>query len=272
MIRFAIITVTFNAADCLEKTVQSVLSQTYDNIDYLIIDGGSKDGTQAIIEKYADCLAYWVSEPDRGIYDGMNKGIAYVQKLKEQDGIDRYVLMLNADDSFFESDTLQKMAAFLDSQKEKPEVVCGSWMIHPEHGAYLQHPGDLKQLSRHYVICHQATFVLGSVLAKHPFDLKYRLAGDFHQLSGLYLAGCRFLLCPEIVVCDMILNEGATERNWRRSVHEGFDVVREHGAYHFGEETWLVVRKRAVRLIKQCLPRRVSDAFFGWLARHYKAM
>lgn len=272
MIRFAIITVTYNAADCLEKTIESVLSQRYGGVDYLIIDGGSTDGTCDIIDRYRSRLAYTVSEKDRGIYDGMNKGITAIAEMHHRDSIDRYVLMLNADDTLYEPDTLQKVAAFIEAQTGQPEVVCGSWMIHPEHGAYLQHPGDLTQLPRRYVICHQATFVLGSLLARHPFDLKYRLAGDFHQLSGLYLAGCRFALCPDITVCDMILNEGATERNWRRSVHEGFDVVREHGLYRTGEETWLVVRKRTVRLIKQCLPRRVSDAFFGWLARHYKAM
>ena len=145
-------------------------------------------------------------------------------------------------------------------------------MIHPEHGTYLQSPGDLTQLPRRYVICHQATFVKGSVLASHPFDLKYRLAGDFDQLSQLYISGYRFAVYPDIVVSDMILNEGATERNWRASVREGFEVVKRNGQYRMGAESWLVFRKTIVRLIKRLLPRKVSDAFFGWLARHYKAM
>ena len=272
MIRFAIVTVSFNAADCLEKTIKSVLRQSYPAVDYLIIDGGSNDGTQEIIGRYADRLTYWVSERDRGIYDGMNKGIAKVNELIEKDGTERYVLMLNADDSLIGTDVLAKLAAKIEQDKRNPDVVCCSWMMHPEHGTYLQSPGDLTQLPRRYVICHQATFVKGSVLASHPFDLKYRLAGDFDQLSQLYISGYRFAVYPDIVVSDMILNEGATERNWRASVREGFEVVKRNGQYRMGAESWLVFRKTIVRLIKRLLPRKVSDAFFGWLARHYKAM
>lgn len=73
--KISVITVCYNAADTLEKTIQSVLGQTYPNIEYIIIDGGSTDGTVDIIHKYTDRIAYWVSEPDGGIYDAMNKGI-----------------------------------------------------------------------------------------------------------------------------------------------------------------------------------------------------
>lgn len=302
-IRFAIITVTFNAESCVERTIQSVLSQTYEGVDYIVVDGGSRDGTVDIIRCYADRLTRWVSEPDRGIYDGMNKGIRMAHALAEADGIDRYVLMLNADDTLYEPTTLEKVAAFLQSnqlsspqpptpatpdtnKKSSPlggdrggpevrgglSILCGSWMIHPEHGAYLQHPGDLTQLPSRYVICHQATFVLASVLATHPFDLRYKLAGDFEQLSRLYIEGYKFVTCPDIVISDMILNEGATERNWRQSVEEGFQIARERGLYRTGQKEWLLTRKWCVRAIKRILPRRLSNAFFGWLARHYKAM
>ena len=74
MMKFSLITVTFNSGMTLRDTIQSVLSQSYDDIEYIIIDGGSTDGTVEIIKKYANKLAYWVSEPDRGIYDAMNKG------------------------------------------------------------------------------------------------------------------------------------------------------------------------------------------------------
>lgn len=272
MIRFSIITVTYNAVDCVEKTMQSVLSQTYPEVEYLLVDGGSKDGTIDIIRKYADKLCWWVSEPDKGIYDGMNKGIRQVESLRLQDGVDRFVLMLNADDTFYSNHTLADVAHWLECQSQIPDVLCGAWMIHPEHGTYLCKPGDLTLLPRKYVICHQATFVRGSVLAQHPFDLQYRLAGDYDQLSGLYMDGYLFMSCPDIVVSDMMLNVGATERNWRLSVHEGFLVVKKHGCYRLGEESWLLFRKGTVRLIKFVLPTRWANSFFSWLGRHYKAM
>ena len=75
--RISIITVVYNGASTLEQTILSVLKQTYSRIEYIIIDGGSKDGTVDIIKKYQDRIAYWVSEPDEGIYDAMNKGIRH---------------------------------------------------------------------------------------------------------------------------------------------------------------------------------------------------
>lgn len=290
-IRFAIITVTFNAEACVERTIRSVLSQTYPGVDYIIVDGGSKDKTVDVIRRYEDRITRWVSEPDRGIYDGMNKGIQIAHQLSQADGIDRFVLMLNADDTLFEPETLAKVASFLSSNLQPPSppdtnpksspyegergglsVLCGSWMIHPEHGAYLQHPGDLTQLPRRYVICHQATFVRASVLVTHLFDLRYKLAGDFEQLSRLYIEGYTFLTCPDIVICDMVLNEGATERHWRQSVEEGFQIARSRGLYRTGQKEWLLTRKWCVRALKRILPKPLSDAFFAWLARHYKAM
>ena len=69
-----VVTICYNAVDTIEETIKSVIEQTYPNIEYIVIDGGSKDGTVDIIKKYQDKISYWVSEPDRGIYDAMNKG------------------------------------------------------------------------------------------------------------------------------------------------------------------------------------------------------
>ena len=76
--KISIVTVCYNAVSVIENTILSVINQTYPDIEYIIIDGGSTDGTVEIIEKYSDRLAYWVSEPDNGIYDAMNKGIKVV--------------------------------------------------------------------------------------------------------------------------------------------------------------------------------------------------
>lgn len=114
--KFSIITVTYNAEAVLEDTIQSVISQTYHHVEYIIVDGASKDGTLSIIDRYRDRITRIVSEPDKGLYDAMNKGI----RLATGD----YLCFLNAGDSFHEDDTLQQMVRSI-SGNELPGVLWG---------------------------------------------------------------------------------------------------------------------------------------------------
>lgn len=114
--KFSVITVTYNAEKVLEDTVQSVISQTYHHVEYIIIDGASKDGTLEIVNRYRDRIHQLVSEPDKGLYDAMNKGIA----LATGD----YLCFLNAGDSFHEDDTLQKMVHSINGN-DLPDILYG---------------------------------------------------------------------------------------------------------------------------------------------------
>lgn len=114
--KFSVITVTYNAEKVLEDTIQSVISQTYHHVEYIIVDGASKDGTMAIVDQYRDRINQVISEPDKGLYDAMNKGIA----LATGD----YLCFLNAGDSFHEDDTLQKMVHSININ-ELPDVLYG---------------------------------------------------------------------------------------------------------------------------------------------------
>ena len=98
MLKISIVTVSYNAADTIEQTISSVVNQTYEDIEYIIIDGGSTDGTVDIIRKYEDKIAYWVSEPDEGIYAAMNKGI--------DAATGDYIYFLGADDALVDSEIL----------------------------------------------------------------------------------------------------------------------------------------------------------------------
>ena len=118
--KFSIITVTYNAEKVLEDTIQSVISQTYHHIEYIIVDGASKDGTLSIINRYRSRIHTVVSEPDKGLYDAMNKGIA----LASGD----YLCFLNAGDCFHEDDTLQQMVHTINGS-ELPDVLYGETAI-----------------------------------------------------------------------------------------------------------------------------------------------
>ena len=114
--KFSIITVTYNSVNSIEKSIRSVLAQSYPDREYIIIDGGSKDGTVDIIRHYSDRINYWVSEPDKGIYDAMNKGI----KIATGD----YLIFMNADDVFADTEVLQKVAGLI---KADADVIYGNW-------------------------------------------------------------------------------------------------------------------------------------------------
>jgi len=109
--KISIITVCFNARDTIEETFLSVTNQSYKNVELIVIDGGSTDGTLEIINKYKDKISYFVSEPDDGIYDAMNKGI----KTASGD----FIIFLNANDVFYDENVLQKVS---DALNENPEV------------------------------------------------------------------------------------------------------------------------------------------------------
>ena len=97
----SVVTVSYNAVDTIERTILSVLNQTYSDIEYIIIDGGSTDGTVDLIKKYADKITYWVSEPDQGIYDAMNKGIDVATG--------EWINFMNSGDSFYRQDVLSSL-------------------------------------------------------------------------------------------------------------------------------------------------------------------
>ena len=104
----SIITPVLNNAEYLEQTIQSVIDQDYDNIEYIIIDGGSTDGTLDIIKKYNDKINFWISEPDKGIYDAQNKGVSRATG--------KYFAVLNSGDFYAENDVVSKVASKIKNQ------------------------------------------------------------------------------------------------------------------------------------------------------------
>lgn len=127
--KFSIITVTYNAGKVLEDTIQSVITQTYKNVEYILVDGGSTDNTLSIINQYRSMIQQVISEPDRGLYDAMNKGI----KMATGD----YICFLNAGDAFHEDDTLQQMVHSL-TENALPDVLYGETAIVDEEGHFLR--------------------------------------------------------------------------------------------------------------------------------------
>ena len=236
---FSVITVTYNASAVLEDTIQSVIAQTYHHVEYIIVDGASTDGTMGIVHRYRDRIARVVSEPDRGLYDAMNKGIA----LATGD----YLCFLNAGDSFHEDDTLQQIVHSLAPHDTLPGVIYGETDLVDAEGHFvrkrrLSAPEKLtwKSFRRGMLVCHQAFFARRDLV--EPYDLRYRFSADFDWCIRV-MKKTNTLHNSHLVVIDY-LDEGLTTANRRASLLERFRIM----CRHYGvvstvlHHAWFVVR------------------------------
>ena len=221
--KFSIITVTYNAGKVLEDTIQSVITQTYKNVEYIIADGKSTDGTMDIVNRYREHIHTIVSEPDKGLYDAMNKGIA----LATGD----YLCFLNAGDELHEDDTLQLIVHSLNGEKELPDVIYGETAIVDEEGHFLRMrrlstPEHLtwKSFQHGMLVCHQAFMPRRDLAVK--YNLKYRFSADFDWCIRI-MKKSRVLHNTHLTIIDY-LNEGMTTRNHKASLKERFHIMCHH--------------------------------------------
>ena len=261
MIRLSVITVSFNARDVIGQTLASVTGQTYSGLEYIVIDGGSTDGTQAVIEPYRERIAHCVSEPDGGIYFGMNKGIAAATG--------DFALFLNAGDIFPDGRVLEDVAAVIKAHPEA-DVVYGDSEQVLEYGTYRITPKEAFSDNR-IRISHQAAFVKTALLQSHPFDTRYRYAADFEQLSRLYLEGFRFTHMDR-VVARVEMRDGTTYRHFEDSANELYDIIEARGIDVSRERKSQIRRKKIIRAVRRLIPEKLRNPLFRFIARHYKVL
>ena len=186
--KISVVTVCYNAVQTLEKTMLSVLNQTYPDVEYIIIDGGSTDGTVDIIKKYADRLAYWVSEPDKGIYDAMNKGI------KVATG--EWINFMNSGDVFADKDVIKRV--FVEKEINDYACIFGNTFFSFHNSGKIVKYGD-STLHKIMPSCHQSIFTKRQLLLVYPFDLNYKIAADFDFFYKLWKLGLRYRYVNTIV-------------------------------------------------------------------------
>ena len=183
-----VITVVYNGEKTLEETIKSVINQTYDNIEYIIIDGNSSDGTLDIIKKYEDKIDYWQSEPDKGIYDAMNKGIELAQR--------DYVALLNADD-WYEPDTCLTIAN--EILKNKADVYHGVLRFVNKNGDVLKIEGYTINLLAHGMIAHPTCFISRDIYKTVKYNINYKSAADYDLINYLAHKNIKFYFIPKIL-------------------------------------------------------------------------
>lgn len=187
-INISVVTVCYNAADVIEKTILSVLEQTYTNIEYIIVDGKSTDATMEIVRKYKNSINKIVSEPDGGIYYAMNKGI----DLSTGD----YCIFMNAGDTFYSKYSIEKSVAKFEN---KADVIYGNTEYIYDTGVVILPPKSLEYVLKGAFCCHQSTFFKRDILVVDRYDTSYRIIADWALYKTLFEKHKIFLHINEIV-------------------------------------------------------------------------
>lgn len=248
------VTVTYNAAAVLQRTLDSVLAQDYPDITHLIIDGASSDGTLQLVDDYIKRsnesenghLIQVMSEPDHGIYDAMNKGI------RSLDG--DYVCFLNAGDFLPTPDTVSQIVSRVDAADGgMPAVLYGDTDIVDSEGRFLHHrrlapPENLtwKSFRHGMLVCHQAFYARTDFAIATPYDLRYRYSADVDWCIRIMKAAAkeRVSLQNLHMVVANYTEEGQTTLHHRESLKERYQVMTRHYGHviTFLMHCWFVVR------------------------------
>lgn len=183
--KFSIITVCYNSVKTIEQTIQSVLRQDYDELEYIIVDGGSTDGTTAVIEQYRKKISVYISEPDRGLYDAMNKGINRASG--------DVVAFLNSDD-WYERGTLEKVREYFN--RNEVDIVSGNMYMWTDRvcSRYGVDRKNRENVFFESIYPQPALFVKRELYLRFGgFDLSYKVAADTKWIMNAYVNGAEIL-------------------------------------------------------------------------------
>ncbi len=207
----SIITVVYNGEEFLEETILSVINQSYDNVEYIIIDGGSTDGTVDIIKKYEDKIDYWVSEKDKGIYDAMNKGIDVVRG--------DFLFFLGADDCL-SCDIINNI---FSTDKNNYDLIYGN--VKYNTGLVIKSKFSFKTYL-HNTIHHQAAFYSKTFFNIFRYDTNYKIAADYELNLIIFLNNKKSFYFNEIF--SVCLEDGISRTEVEKSYEEMNKIRAKH--------------------------------------------
>lgn len=253
--KVSVITVNFNMADRIAGTLDSVLAQDYSNFESIVIDGGSTDESRAIIASYGDRLAYWTSEKDRNLYDGMNKGV--------RAATGDWVLFMNSGDCFADAHVLSNM--FAEDHTDADALYGHHVRRYPEQAidrVIHAEPPEVLPLRMH--CSHQSLFMRRQILLDRPFSLRL-LAADYDAILTAYIEGRRFKAVDCIVAVASV--GGRSDNNRLTILWQRISILRRHGllsakiALHYcGLIAWVFLANP----IKKMLP----GSLVAYILRH----
>lgn len=213
--KVTVVTAVLNDAGHIEQTILSVISQTDIEIEYIIVDGGSKDGTLELIGKYKDKISLLISESDRGVYDAMNKGIKY--------STGDFVYFLNSGDVLLNPSILSKIK--FEDVNVRNTIIYGNVVVAYGNIEALEKPRPFfnsKMKFKGIGICHQSMFFPGELIRNEKYDLSYNIAADYDLVYRLWRKGTEFLY-KDITIAKYDWGKGISSNPYKL-----LDVYREN--------------------------------------------
>ena len=262
--KITVITACLNAARTIETTIRSVLDQNYPNLEYIIIDGVSTDGTLDIIDKYRDKITKIVSEPDKGIYDAFNKGVA----LATGD----LISILNADD-FYAPWTFRLVS---QAYRKHPEagVFYGNLCFFSDVHKFCWYPSYTPflndELKKHMILGHPTFFVNKTTYQRYPtFDLKYKIAADWDWALQFYVDGGEFYRIDGVLA--FFRWGGASDKIISLTMEET-TIIKKYAQYS-QLKTWFIACERIFgRLLMRILDKiHLFEIYLKYLSLHYNS-
>lgn len=244
----SIITVVYNGEQHLEETILSIINQTYKNVEYIIIDGGSKDSTIDIIKKYEDKIDHCISEPDKGIYDAMNKGIDLASG--------KWVNFMNAGDIFCSHQTLSDIFEETDYAED---ILYGNLLIDYVDFHRMQKAKSLKNLWKGMQFCHQSSFVDTKYHQLNKFNISNKIAADLEFFYKSYKNGKKFKYIDTTISTVSI--GGLSESNRIKTILASRDAVcKTDCTYRIQIYYYVSCMDSAIRsIIKKVLPKKIAQ-------------
>lgn len=247
----SVITVSYNAVSTIEKTILSVINQTYSNIEYIVIDGGSTDETVNIIKKYAGRISYWVSEPDKGIYDAMNKGIGQATG--------KWINFMNSGDLLYNSDVV---ANFVEKIIELDvDVFYGDTILKYSWGEVPRKAMPLCMINHEMIFCHQSCFVSTSLIKDKLYNTNNKICADYSFFYECYNEK-KIFYYEEMFVSIYESEKGFSSENVVKTIREQAKINgNEHllkWKYHF---LIFYVRLCLHKLIEKAVPSKLLSIY-----------
>jgi glycosyltransferase involved in cell wall biosynthesis len=220
----SVITVSYNVADTIEQTIYSIINQNFKDFEYIVIDGGSTDGTVDIIKKHQDKITFWVSEPDKGIYDAMNKGISFTKG--------KYICFINSGDILLEL-PVKSIANSNASLIVFPVKLSNGSVFFPKVNFLLKIRNMLP---------HQSCFYLKTL--DLSFDINFKVFSDFCLNQKMYKQKKKIEVFDKPIVAyhDM----GGISHNIKYG-NEIFKVVKENFGFHYSILSWIYFKKQGLK-------------------------